>query len=753
MKKTRSPKVKLKKSIKVFFCIVICASVLASVVPWHMGDAEYWAAQSAYKAAVASGDTSAILDAVKQIEAAYPTPTTTDEYLRLLFPLLEAAKIHEREGRYGKAAEYYGKSLEYAKLLNDENGAYIDYVNTVEMLYRHNSVTPTVYAETGDVSNIPYYGARAEEVAGCAHGMTDYFDKEFDNAQILYVRFFDEDIEPFYWQLPTDTDDYTLMIGWNVPNENTEDLTRIANGEADDYIRRNLEYLSTLKCRVLVRFGAEVNCWSSLPSSKAAYDADGGKFAETFKEAFRRVSKMAKTYCPKAGMIYSPNDVSNWYFDHEDFYPGDEYVDWVGMSSYNNLPSKTSFTIGNGNDAYYSIGDYYDNQIVKIQSIVEAYGDRKPIIITEGGTAHSSDNGLQTEEHAIEALRFFYTYVSRVYPQIKCVMYFNSNYSSNKYSIFGLPESNATIAALYRELNSGNAAMQYSMGKGDACGYVPLSDFNEVTDCLKLSVYAAYPTPEEVKVSYTLDGVVALESVSYPYELDINVAELGVGGHLLTVKVSCRNTDTVQNYKLTVDESSKVTVSEPIPSQIKDISPKFWGYDAVMYGMARDLFKGTSDTTFEPNGNVTRAMFVTILGRVAGVDTEEYKGSSFEDVKAGKWYAPYVEWAKTVGVVNGKSEAEFAPDDLITREQMCAILVRYCDIFGIELEESGLNSEDTDLFADHKSISAYAKEFVYIAKNSGFVSGKNGNLFDPKAGATRAEAAAVFMRFMIYAGL
>ena len=84
---------------------------------------------------------------------------------------------------------------------------------------------------------------------------------------------------------------------------------------------------------------------------------------------------------------------------------------------------------------------------------------------------------------------------------------------------------------------------------------------------------------------------------------------------------------------------------------------------------------------------------------------------------------------------------------------MCAILVRYCDIFGIELEESGLDSEDTALFADHKSISAYAKEFVYIAKNSGFVSGKNGNLFDPKAGATRAEAAAVFMRFMIYAGL
>ncbi len=738
--------------IKLPFVIIsalLTVIMLSSTLPWLMGDAEYWPAQKAYNDAVASGDAAAILDAVKLIEAAYPEPSSEAEYLRLYYPSLKAAGIYESEGRYDKAAEYYGRCYTYAKALDGGSGAYRDIVNASEMLYRHNNITPTLYVESADVSKVPFYGARAENEAGCLQGMTDYFDKEHDNAQILYVQFFNEDIEPFSWQLPVDTEDYTLMVAWNVPNENAEDLIRISEGEADDYIRRNLEYLSTLKCRVLIRFGAEVNCWLALPANKADAEADGGAFAEIFKTAFRYVSSKAKEYCPSAGMIYSPNDVSNWFYHHTDFYPGDEYVDWVGMSSYNNLPSKSSFEVSDSSDAFYSIGDYYDNQIVKIESLLEAYGDRKPIIITEGGTAHESDNGLQTEEHALESMRFFYTYINRVYPQVKCVMYFNSNYSSNKYSIFGLPESNSAVAELYRALNSQNVTMQYLMGKSDKCAYVPFDGFTENIGELSLSLYAAYPTSEEVRVEYYLDGVEVLNSTEYPYSYDIDVNDLAVGGHLFRVHVTCRNTETWMNYKVTVTEDGTVSVSDPIPSSITDVSQKFWGYDAVMYGMARDLFNGTSDSTFDPNGSVTRAMFVTILARMSGVDPADYKESSFVDVKAGKWFSPYVEWAKSKGIVNGKTETTFAPDDKITREQMCTILVRYCEIFGIELDSSDVPEEETEYFADHDDISSYALEYVYTAKFAGLVSGKSGNVFDPKAGATRAESATIFMRFMI----
>ncbi len=738
---TGSNKTFFSRAAAILLCLVL---ITAALPPVAAADADYWQAQAAYNEALSAGDEDAILEAVKLIEKAYPTPENIDQYLRLYFPTLKAGQIYEKNGRYDCSAEYYGKALDMAHLLDEAGYYFVDYLNTTEMLYRHNNITPTVYAETADVSNIPYYAVRGEQRAGCAHGMTDYFDGEYDNAQILYVQFFNEEIESLSWQLTSKSDDYTLMIGWNIPNENYEDLVRIAAGEADAYIRRNLEYLSTLKCRVLIRFGAEVDCWNSLGSSRADYEQDAGAFAEKFKEAFRRVSLMAATYAPAAAMVYSPNDVSNWYYDHTDFYPGDEYVDWVGMSAYNNLTSQTDFGVGVGNDAYYSVGDYYDNQIVKIQSIVETYGDRKPIIITEGGIAYRSDDGLQSEEHAAEGLRFFYTYVSRVYPQIKCVMYFNSNFGSNKYSIFGLEDSNTTIAALYRKLNSENVAMEYSMGRGKACGYVPLESFAEKTDALRLSVYAAYPTSEDVTVKYLLDGECVSESTAYPYEYEFNSENTSSGAHLLTVEVTCRSTRTVYYYKLTADSDGQLGVSQAVPSEIADVKKSFWGYDAVAYCMAREIFEGTSASRFEPNTAMTRAMFVTVLSRIAGAKVYTRAESSFDDVPVKRWYSPYIEWAVENGIVDGVGDRLFAPDEIITREQMCAVLIRYAEKYGIALPDSG----ERELFADDGEISPYAVEYVYRARSADLVTGKNGNVFEPKAGATRAECATVFMRFM-----
>lgn len=737
----------ISKKNAVFTRMISFALILflfSGMIPVSASDDDYWSAQRAYNDAVASGDENAILAAVKLIEAAYPAPSNTDQYMRLYFPMMKAAKIYETNGYYDKAANYYKKSLEMAQLLDDTGYDFTDYLNTTEMLYRHNNITPTIYAETYDSSNIPYYSAKGEQKAGCAHGMTDYFDGNYDNAQILYVQFFNEDIESLSWQLTSPNDEYTLMIGWNVPNENYEDLERIALGEADDYIRHNLEYLSTLKCRVLIRFGAEVNCWGSLPSNRAEYEADAGMFAEKFKEAFRHVSLMAKKYAPAAAMVYSPNDISNWYFNHEDFYPGDEYVDWVGMSAYNNLTSQTEFSVGTGNDAYYSIGDYYDNQIVRIQSIVEAYGDRKPIIITEGGIAYKSNNGLQTEEHAAEGLRFFYTYVSRVYPQIKCIMYFNSNYSSNKYSIFGLEESNAVIGELYRTLTTQNAAMEYSMGRGDACGYITLDNFSENVKKLCLSVYAEYPTTENITVEYFLDGKSVSKSNDYPYKYELMSTDISLGSHLLTIDVKCRNTHTVLYYKLSEDANGLISVTKAIPDTIKDVKKSFWGYDAIAYCMAREIFEGTSEITFEPNTQMTRAMFVTVLSRITSENVVKRDTSSFDDVSPKKWYAPYIEWAVENGIVNGVGDGLFAPNDIITREQMCTVLIRFADKYGISLG----NEADGEKFADDVKISAYALRYVYLAKSAGLVSGKNGNMFEPTSGATRAECATVLMRFM-----
>lgn len=731
----------MKKRILSFLVIF---GMLFGLFTVSVGAESYWDAQKDYIKALESGDPNEIISAAMRIATVYSDPADDTEHMRLWSPMREAGYAYTKLGMFDKAADCFRSALRSAEYLY--NMGYEDYyshVNSLKKLISHTSMGPAVYAETADPSNIPFYNARVEAPAGTSHGMCGSFDASHDNARLVYVQFFNESIEGFSWQLPEGTDDYTLVIGWNVPNENYEDLRKIAAGEADGYIRENLEYLSTLKCDILIRFGAEINCWSSLPSNEEEFKQNGQKFIDTFKAAFRHVADLAEEYVPDVGMIYSPNDTSNWYFTPEDFYPGDEYVDWVGMSAYCNKSSRTDFDISNSVDAFYCEGDYYENQIVKISHIVEAFGDRKPIIITEGGYCYKSANGVQNTEHAAEAMKFFYTYVTRVYPQVKCIMYFNTNFGNNSYQIIG-DGANAELGALYRRLVENDAAMQYSMGRGKSCGYTDILNMDEVTDALRLSVYAKFPTLEKVTVKYALDGKVISESNEYPYSCNIDTDFMGVGNHFLCITVTCLGVDTKLYYKAEVSSDSRVTVTRAIPDSVTDIESGFWGTEAIAFGMATGLFNGTSPSTFEPMTSLTRGMFVTILGRFDSVDQNDYKGVPFDDTAEGEWYTPYVEWAKSCGVVNGTSETTFEPNSKITREQICAIIVRYAEYKNVKLADG--NSVETERFADHDKISPYAESYVYIVKNAGIVNGKGENLFDPTAFATRAEAATIMMR-------
>lgn len=109
-----------------------------------------------------------------------------------------------------------------------------------------------------------------------------------------------------------------------------------------------------------------------------------------------------------------------------------------------------------------------------------------------------------------------------------------------------------------------------------------------------------------------------------------------------------------------------------------DVSKKDWYYDSVMYALRNGLFMGTSDTDFSPDGTMTRAMFVTVLGRIAEINLGEYeKASEFTDVAAGSYYGPYVRWATEKGITSGIGKGRFDPNGLVTREQMAALLVRF----------------------------------------------------------------------------
>ena len=139
-----------------------------------------------------------------------------------------------------------------------------------------------------------------------------------------------------------------------------------------------------------------------------------------------------------------------------------------------------------------------------------------------------------------------------------------------------------------------------------------------------------------------------------------------------------------------------------------DVPADSWYGEAVNYAVENGLFTGTSDTTFDPNGTMTRGMFVTALGRMAGIPAETPADSGFSDVASGAYYAPYVAWAAENNIVNGMGNGTFEPDTVLDREQMCTIFVRYLQEY-LHYDTSAYEGTVTT-FADADQISSWLRK-------------------------------------------
>ena len=236
-----------------------------------------------------------------------------------------------------------------------------------------------------------------------------------------------------------------------------------------------------------------------------------------------------------------------------------------------------------------------------------------------------------------------------------------------------------------------------------------------------------------------------------------------------------------------------------------DVPASAWYRDSVAWVVDRGLFNGTSETEFSPRRTMDRGMFITVLGRLAGVNPDKWRSGTvtamanlregpgtqysvltvvtpgasvyilgsygswyrvnaggrvgymhgdylnpryhrFSDVDYASYYAGYAIWGYEAGIVDGYgSAASFAPTVQITREQICKLLYGYAAWAGISLPDSG---ESID-FTDSGSISSWAARGVSAMQRAGVVTGEavdGGYRFRPKDSATRAEAATILMR-------
>lgn len=176
-----------------------------------------------------------------------------------------------------------------------------------------------------------------------------------------------------------------------------------------------------------------------------------------------------------------------------------------------------------------------------------------------------------------------------------------------------------------------------------------------------------------------------------------------------------------------------------------DVSRSDWYYQFVDYVTSKGYFNGVADKTFAPADNMTRAMFVTVLFRFHGAKGDS-RQSAFVDVAPGEWYTAAINWAAANKIVDGVGNGKFAPNDPITRAQMCTMIERYLDLYRkawkVTLPESGSLS----VMVDESAIPAYALAAVKQCQRHGLVNGFEDGTFRPNDLSTRAQVAAVIYR-------
>ena len=168
-----------------------------------------------------------------------------------------------------------------------------------------------------------------------------------------------------------------------------------------------------------------------------------------------------------------------------------------------------------------------------------------------------------------------------------------------------------------------------------------------------------------------------------------------------------------------------------------DVPTGYWAVDAIAHSYARGYFKGEGEGRFAPERAITRGEFVSILGRMAGASASN-TATAFGDVPSGAYYAGYVAWAQSKGIVAGVSQGRFEPNRSITREEMAVMLTKFLASQNKSYAATGYAN-----FSDGSSIAGWAKDSVDKMTRQGILSGMGNGDFAPKANFSRAQAAQV----------
>ena len=292
--------------------------------------------------------------------------------------------------------------------------------------------------------------------------------------------------------------------------------------------------------------------------------------------------------------------------------------------------------------------------------------------------------------------------------------------ASSESTTFTMPAGDVTVTAGFTRISSGSTT--YAVTAPDAeNGTVRVSP----SRASRGTTVTITVTPDE---GYELESLTVLDS----RDNESTLTDKGDGKYTFTMPAG----------RVTVEASFAEIAPEPLP--FGDVDDGDWFADAVRFVYENGMMNGVSETDFAPHATTSRSMIVTILYRLEGEPVVDY-AMDFTDVAGDAYYAEAVRWAASEGIVGGYGGGLFGSDDAVTREQLAVILYRYAVYKGYDVSIG----EDTNIlsYADFADLSEYAIPAMQWACGAGIVNGTSESTLAPQGEATRAQVAAMLMRF------
>lgn len=604
----------------------------------------FWSLNDSYSAAQNSKDYSGIAyygSRVIDLISAEPSNEQTDNIMGSR--TYDTAFAYFFCNDYENAAKYFNMYIPYGKKMGWSDGVriseeFVKQLTSDLSVYKHTKINQKSYAAKNEPS-------------GVLTGQISERSEQDDSVILLYQEY--GHINELDWAGAVFKDarenNKSIELALNFPNQ----------GDTARSISTDDEYLSALYNLILqytdvpvyCRIGAEVNIWNNTCTP------------QEFKKAFCIIADKMRELSNVA-IVCSVAHTDPWKsearpYTTDDYYPGDDLVDYVGVTVYCNkfFEGRIWNGVEQFNEICFKTG-YSADPVLMIKDFVERYGLRKPVMISECGSAYYTGGEIcqNDQKWAADRVRDIYGYIPMVYPQVKLMAYFNKriNEEVNWYDL----DSSAELKSAYDEMkvkpwfiheNNKNAADVY---------FEKISGVLDGSSSVTVSAYPHLYGSDSISVEYYLDGKWAATADKPPYTAIINPA----GAEKLSVVAVGNNGNSItKEYGISGSGAAADDIGRLNEAQL----------EALNKIRNKGIMTGYEDGSIRPYNNITRAEFAAMICRMNGYAPNGK--CDFDDAR-GHWASGYIRACTDVGAINGVGDNMFAPDENITMEQAFKIV-------------------------------------------------------------------------------